>query len=144
MSTGMRVSARIEQRASAITNTMTVIGRRRAARRSHILMALLGSYRVRTVGREPDPRGMPRPEPSSARLRVAPQRRRFLLARADSRRLRHPPALPAPLGNALAPGSRLRGLLRVRPACSRRRGAPLQGKPALSVIVPSDLAGFVH
>src|ERR1700739_3202813 len=136
MSTGMRTKARIEQRASAITNTMIVRGRRRAARRSHILTALPGFYRVEPAGAARDDRGMLRPKPSSAKPRAAQEHRRSLLARADFGRLRHPPALPAQLGNGLVLGSRLCGLPLAQPVCSRRHGATLQVKPALSAIAP--------
>src|SRR5579859_475505 len=136
MSTGIRTRARIEQSASAITNTMTVTGRRRAARRSHILTALPVSFRVETAGRARDHHGLPRPKPNFAKQRVEQGHRRFLLARGDFGRLTLPPALPAQPGNALALGSRLRGLPLARPVCSQRRGAPPQEKPLLSATAP--------
>src|SRR6266478_4116854 len=142
MSTGMRTTARIEQRASAITNTMIVRGRRRAARRSHILTVLPAFYRVETAGTARDHRGMLRPKPSSAKPRAAQEHRRSLLARAGSGRLRHPPALPAQLGNVLVLGSRRCGMRLARTVCSRRHGATLQEKPVLSAIAPSGLAGL--
>src|SRR5258705_826522 len=142
MATGMRTRARIEQRAIAITNTMIVRGRRRAARRSHILTVLPGFYRVETAERARDHPGMLRPKPSSAKPRAAQERRRFLLELADPGRLRHPPALPAQLGSVLVLGSRLCGLPRTRPVCSRRCGARLQEKPVLSAIAQSGLAGL--
>src|SRR5229473_2447513 len=107
MSMGIRTIARIEQRATPITNTMIVSGRRSAARSSRILTVLLGFYRAEAAGRAGDRLAMRRPKPSSAKPRAAQERRRFLLARAD---FAHPRRLRASLillGNARVPGSRL-------------------------------------
>src|SRR6266852_196441 len=100
MSMGIRTTARIEQRATAITNTIIVRGRRSAARRSHILTALPASYREETAGTAGDRLARRPPKPSSARRRAAQERRPFLLAPAGLARRQRQPTLPALLGNA--------------------------------------------
>src|SRR6266576_2708091 len=134
MSTGMRTIARIEQRAIAITNTIIVRGRRRAARRSHILKVLPAFYRVETAGRARDHPGTLRPKPSSAKPRAAQERRRSLLGPAGSGRLQRQSMLPALLGNANVPESRWYARHRVRREYFRRHGEPLRAKPVLFAI----------
>src|SRR5258708_4690363 len=142
MSTGMRTIARIEQRAIAITNTIIVRGRRRAARRSHILKALPGFCRVETAGRERDHLGTLRPKPSSARPRAGQERRQSLLVRAASARPLRQSKLPALPGNANVPDSPLPAPHPIRQAYFRRRGEPLRERLVPFAIARSGLVMF--
>src|SRR5256885_5555437 len=58
---GIRVSARIEHRATPITRTTTETGLRRALRRSHMAISLLAPRRAATAKTGRDRPGPPRP-----------------------------------------------------------------------------------
>src|SRR6266567_3234501 len=135
MSIGIFTRARIEQRAIPITRTMIVIGRRSAARSSHMLTALPGFYHAGTAGKVEDRPAKRRPQPDSAKPRAAREHRRLLLALAGSVRPRHRRASPAPPGNVRVPEPRLCAPPPVQPECSRRHDEPLREKPVLVAIV---------
>src|SRR5712692_8359275 len=108
ISIGIRTTASIEQRATPITITMTLIGRRSAARSSHILTALPAFYHAETAGTFEGHPAKRRPQPDSARRQAGPQRRRFLPALGGSARPQHRRESRAPIDNALSPESPLR------------------------------------
>src|SRR5713101_4158159 len=103
MSIGILTRARIEQRATPITNMMIVSGRRSAARSSHILTALPASYREEPQGMAADLPVTPLRPPNSATRRAAQERHRFRLARAGFGRPQRQPTLPTLLGNGRVP-----------------------------------------
>src|SRR6266571_4318965 len=142
MSIGILTRARTEQRAMPITRTMIVIGRRSAARSSHMLTALPGFYHAGTAGKVEDRPAKRRPQPDSAKPRAAREHRRLLLALASSVRPRHRRASPAPLGSALAPASPLCVPRLILVAYSPQRCEPLREKLVPSAIVPSGPAGL--
>src|SRR6266436_5627050 len=108
---GIRVSARIEHRATPITRTTTETGLRRALRRSHMAISLLPPRRAATAKTGRDRPGPPRPTRDSARRRAAPTRHRSPPARESFVSRQHPRASRGPLDSALVPASR---------SCARR------------------------
>src|SRR5215469_6364210 len=139
MSIGMRTRARIEHSATPITITTTEIGLRSAARRSHMVKALLVSRGViarKALGRL----GRRQLKRDSAKRPAAPERRQFPPARENFARRKHPRESRGRLDNGRAPGFPLYAQLRVREACSLRLFWRLRVKLALCVIVRSGLA----
>src|SRR6266852_2212202 len=142
ISIGIRTTASIEQRATPITITMTLIGRRSAARSSHILTALPAFYHAETAGTVEGHPAKRRPQPDSARRQAGPQHRRFLPAPGGSARPQHRRESRAPIDNVRAPDSPLCAPRPIPAAYFQQRCEPLREKLVPSAIAPSGLAGL--
>src|SRR6516225_4589772 len=140
MSIVIRTRARIEHNATPMTTTTTEIGLRSAARRSHMVMALLvychGVIAEKAQGRLA-PRQLKR---DSAKPQVAPERHRFQLALKGSVRQKHPQASQVQLDSVRVPGFPLYGPLRVQGVCSLRFSGRHRVRLALCVVVLLGLA----
>src|SRR5437764_2984791 len=141
---GIRVSARIEHRATPITRTTTETGLRRALRRSHMAKALPLSCPAAVAGKAQGPLAPPQRRPGSARRPNAPMHRQFPLAPAGSPHRRHLQVSRGRLGNEHVLGFRCFGRLRVRQACSPQLFLRLRAKPAPCRVVPSNLGLSGH
>src|SRR5690242_4880674 len=137
---GIRVSARIEQRATPITRTTTEMGLRRALRRSHMAISLLAPHRAATAKTGRGRPERPRPTRDSAKPRAVREHHRSLLAPENSARRKHPQASRGQLDTVHSPGFPLFGLLPIRAACSRRLSSLHRARPGPCGVVLSDLA----
>src|SRR5256885_2043523 len=112
----MRRIARIEQSATPITNTKTVIGLRNAALNSHILTALPASSDVATPGTAGHPLVPRRQRPCSAKPQAAREHRQSPTALTNSPPQKPLQLSPSLLGILHASASPFRVRLRVPPA----------------------------
>src|ERR1041384_1672279 len=118
MSIGIRTRARIEHNATPMTTTTTEIGLRSAARRSHMVMALLVSCHGVIAEKAQGRLARLQLKRDSARRLGALEHHRSLPAPENSARRKHPQAWRGKLDSVRAPGFPLCGQLRLREACS--------------------------
>src|SRR5215469_538961 len=140
ISIGMRVRARIEDKATPITKTITEMGLRSALRRSHIVIALLVLRRATIAETARGHLAPRRRKQGFAIQRGGPARRQSPPARESSARRQHPRESRARPDSARVPAFPWCEQRRAREACSPRLYERRRARLAPCGAVPSSLA----